>query len=434
MSFWVWVGFIAFIFLMLAIDLGVLNRKAKVISAPEALVWTSFCAVLALLFGVGVYYIFEKQLWGITSTIGGRQAMLEFYTGWLIEQSLSLDNVLVIALIFAYFHVPLIYQHRVLFWGIMGALVMRGLMIAAGTALITRFDWITYVFGGLLVATAVKLLLISDDHIEPDRNPLVRLARRFYPVCPTYEEHHFFTQIEGRRACTPLFLVLLVVESTDVLFAVDSIPAIFAVTTDPFLVFTSNVFAILALRSLYFALAGVMDMFRYMKTSLVFVLAFVGVKMLLTHHYHIPTAVSLAVVGGILAVGVVASLWARRRHSALTDPLVAEEVTHLAQFGWRHAKRLVILVIGTTIIVIGIVGVFLPIMPGWVFLPVGLAILGTEFVWARNLLRQVKERAQRMTTWVGSNRASSTVTSSEPQSAAVDREEAPALHESRGTP
>jgi tellurite resistance protein TerC len=248
MTIWLWIGFIAFVLTMLAIDLGILNRDAKVIRTRQALIWTGFCAVLALLFGAAVYQLFEHRMGGITSQIGGRQAMLEFYTGWLIEQSLSLDNILVIALIFAYFRVPLEYQHRVLFWGILGALIMRGIMIAAGTVLIRRFDWIIYVFGGLLLLTAIKLLVASDDHIEPDRNPLVRLARRFFPVSADFEGQRFFTRVAGRRAVTPLFLVLLVVESTDVLFAVDSIPAIFAVTTDPFLVFTSNVFAILALR------------------------------------------------------------------------------------------------------------------------------------------------------------------------------------------
>ncbi len=307
---WLWVGFLVFVLVMLAIDLGVINREAKVIRTRDALVWTAFCSMLAIGFCGVVYYLFENHKFGlgVKPPLEGKEAAVQFLTGWLIEQSLSLDNILVIAIIFTYFRVPLEFQHRVLFWGILGALFMRGVMIGLGAALISRFYWITYVFGGLLVLTAIKLLMASDDHIDPDRNPLVRLARRFYPVTSTFEGHRFFAKIEGRRAVTPLFLVLLVVESTDVLFAVDSIPAIFAVTTEPFLVFTSNVFAILALRSLYFALAGVIDRFRYLKTSLVFVLAFVGVKLLLTHHYHIPTGVSLAVVIGLLAVGIVASI------------------------------------------------------------------------------------------------------------------------------
>jgi tellurite resistance protein TerC len=356
MIVWLWIGFLLFVAVMLALDLGVLHRKAHIIKTTEALIWSGFCALLAMLFAVAVYFIYEHNLFGVMSTApghaahgaesggtgsmvtdgpstgdsepGGRSglhealairsgsdAALKYITGWLIEQSLSLDNIFVIALIFAYFRVPPQFQHRVLFWGIIGALVMRAAMILAGTALIHRFAWITYVFGVLLVLTAVKLLLSSEDQIDPDRNPLVRLARRFYPISSHFDGQRFFTRLNGRQAATPMFLVLLVVESTDVLFAVDSIPAIFAVTTDPFLVFTSNVFAILNLRSLYFALAGIMDKFKYLKTSLVFVLAFVGTKMLLVHAYPeaIPTAVSLAVVGGILAVGMIASVVAARR-------------------------------------------------------------------------------------------------------------------------
>lgn len=315
---WLWVGFVVFVLGMLAIDLGVLNRGAKTISTRQALIWTSFCCVLALLFCGLTYCIYEHHWFGIglrsTAGLSGREAATQFLTGWLIEQSLSLDNIMVIAIIFAFFRIPLEYQHRVLFWGILGALLMRGVMIGAGSALIEQFSWITYVFGVLLVLTAVKLLLVGDQHIDPDRNWLVRIARRFYPVTSAIHGHHFFVDIDGRKTITPLFLVLLVVESTDVLFAVDSIPAIFAITTDTFIVFTSNVFAILALRSLYFALAGVMAKFRYIKTSLVFVLAFVGVKMLLVHHYHIPTIVSLGVIVTLLAVGIIASVVVARRY------------------------------------------------------------------------------------------------------------------------
>jgi len=318
---WLWIGFLAFVLGMLALDLGVVNKKAHVISIREALLWTFIWVALALLFNVGVYYIYAHNWLGIATAAGedrsGQQAALEFFTGYVIEKSLSLDNIFVFALIFAYFQVPPIRQHRVLYWGILGALVLRGVMILAGTALIQRFTWIIYVFGALLIVTAVKMLLTQSESLEPERNPLVRLARRVYPVSRDFEGDHFFTQIDGHRAITPLFLVLLVVESTDLLFAVDSIPAIFAVTTDPFLVFTSNIFAILGLRSLYFALSGMMHKFRYLKPSLVFVLAYVGVKMLLSHSaYKIPTLVSLATIGGILTVGVLASLLASDRDHA----------------------------------------------------------------------------------------------------------------------
>jgi tellurite resistance protein TerC len=320
MTILIWIAFVVLVLGMLALDLGVFNRKVHVIGAREALGWTAVWIVAALIFNVAVYFMYEHHWLGIGREVGhelsGRQAALQFFTGYVIEKSLSLDNIFVIALIFAYFAVPPIYQHRVLFWGVLGALLMRGVMIAAGAALIRRFDWMVYVFGGLLLITAVKMLIARHDNLEPEKNPLVRLAKRLYPISPTYQEQRFFTRMNGRRAITPLFLVLLVVESSDVLFAVDSIPAIFAVTRDPFLVFTSNVFAILGLRSLYFALAAVMHRFRYVKMSLVFVLAFVGVKMLLVHHRPIPTLVALAVIGGILLVGVAASLVGARRDTA----------------------------------------------------------------------------------------------------------------------
>lgn len=312
---WLWIGFILVILFLLAMDLGVFNREAHEISTREALCWTAIWASLALVFNVGVYFGYQRGWFGLHHAEGARTAAEQFFSGYLVEVSLSVDNLFVIALIFAYFTVPSIYQHRVLFWGILGALIMRGAMIAAGAALIHRFSWIIYVFGVLLILTAVKLLLAGDEQVHPDRNPLVRAARRLYPVSAAFEGERFFTRIERKRAITPLFLVLLVVESTDVLFAVDSIPAIFAITSDPFLVFTSNVFAILGLRSMYFALAGVMDKFRYLKISLVFVLAFVGLKMLLSHQHPISTRVSMIIILGILSVGVLASIVGARRNA-----------------------------------------------------------------------------------------------------------------------
>ena len=395
---WIWVGFVVLVLAMLAFDLGILNRKAHVIHVREALAWTALWVALALVFNVLVYYLYEYHWLGIGLEIGhelgGRTAALQFFTGYLVEKSLSLDNIFVIALIFTYFSVPLMYQHRVLFWGILGALVMRGIMIAAGTVLIHRFDWIAYVFGGLLIATAVKMLVARHDNLQPDRNPLVRLARRFYPVTPGFEGPRFFARLGGRRAITPLFLVLLVVETSDVLFAVDSIPAIFAVTRDPFLVFTSNVFAILGLRSLYFALAAVLDKFRYLKMSLVFVLAYVGVKMILAHHHPIPTWVSLAVITGILLVGILASIVGAKRDTApLASPLADElpDLADLAELTWKSAKRIVILVVGMTVVLAGVAMIVLP-GPAIVVIPAGIAILATEFAWARRLLREAKRR------------------------------------------
>lgn len=325
---WIWIGFIAVILTFLALDLGVFHRKAHVVSLREALTWTIVWLSTAMLFNVGIYFMYEHHWMGIGQNVGhpldGRQAALQFFTGYLIEYSLSMDNVFVIALIFVYFGVPAAYQHRVLFWGIVGAQVMRGVMIGAGAALIHRFEWIIYVFGALLVATAVKMLVVQHENIDPNRNPLVRLARRIYPVSSEFDGDRFFTRVNGRRGITPLFLALLIVESTDLLFAIDSIPAIFAITRDPFLVFTSNVFAILGLRSLYFALAGMMRKFRYLKISLVFVLAFVGFKMILSHVFPIPTPISLAVIVGILLVGVGASFVRASRDEPPPAPTPAE--------------------------------------------------------------------------------------------------------------
>ncbi|HUW83235.1 MAG TPA: TerC/Alx family metal homeostasis membrane protein [Phycisphaerae bacterium] len=395
MTIWVWVGFVLLVLLMLAADLGVFNRRARVISASEALAWTGMWVAVSLGFTVLVYYLYEGHWAHIrlptTDTLTGYHACLQFLTGYVLEKSLSVDNIFIIALIFTYFQVPAAYQHRTLFWGILGALVMRGAMIAGGSVLLSRFSWMVYVFGGLLMLTAVKMLIVRHDNLEPERNPLVKLARRVYPVSRTFEGERFFTRVDGRRAITPLFLVLLVVESTDVLFAVDSIPAIFAVTQDPFLVFTSNVFAILGLRSLYFALAALIGKFRYLKMSLVFVLAFVGVKMMLVHHHPIPTPVSLAVIGGMLSVGVLASVFGAKRDTAALAATLIDQTSDLAELTLRQARRIVILVVGTSLLIVGVAMIVLP-GPAFVVLPAGLALLGTEFVWARRLIRRIRRQ------------------------------------------
>jgi tellurite resistance protein TerC len=332
---WVWIGFILFILTMLALDLGVLNRGAHVISAKQALGWTAFWVSLALVFNVAVYFIYQdnwmgfgaegraladKQAAGETLTSqelnmrrvlpgNGREAAIQFFLGYLVEESLSLDNIFVMAVIFAKFRVPAKHQHRVLFWGIIGAQVMRGIMIGAGAAVIAQAQWVTYIFGAFLIYTAFKMFFSGDDEVDPENNLLVRWARKFYPVTPDYVEGKFVVDWKGKRAVTPLFLVLLVIESTDLLFAVDSVPAVFGITQDPFLVFTSNIFAILGLRSMYFALAAVLEKFRYLKYSLVFLLAFIGIKMLLVYfHIHFTPLVSLGIIGGILGAGVVASI------------------------------------------------------------------------------------------------------------------------------
>ncbi len=298
---WLWIGFNIFVLGMLAIDLGVFNRHAHVVSLKEAARWTAIVVATASVFNAMIFWS------------RGSESGLQFTTGYLIELALSVDNIFVFILIFSYFQVPAKYQHRVLFWGIFGALVMRGAMIGAGALLIERFHWIIYVFGAFLVYTGIRMAAHDDMDIEPEANPILRLVRRFVPVSPSYDGQKFFTRIPSgkvmRLAATPLFIVLVLVETTDVIFAVDSIPAIFAITTDPFIVYTSNVFAILGLRSLYFLLAGVIHKFHFLKLGLSAVLVFVGVKMLVTYFdYHVPIALSLGVVGGVLLISVVASL------------------------------------------------------------------------------------------------------------------------------
>ena len=296
-NFWLWAGFNLFVLLMLALDLGVFHRKAHVVTFKESMAWTVVWVTLALLFNLGVYHYM------------GPQRGLEFFTGYVIEKSLSVDNVFVFALLFSYFAVPALYQHKVLFWGILGALIMRAIMIFLGAALIERFTWIIYVFGAFLILTGIKMIVKREEEIHPERNPLVRWFKKLMPVTNDYRGDKFFVWENGVRMATPLFVVLLLVEFSDLIFAVDSIPAIFAVTKDPFIVYTSNVFAILGLRSLYFALAGVMDKFHYLKIGLGVVLAFVGVKMLLGHTpYKIDTLLSLGVIVAVLATSIIVSL------------------------------------------------------------------------------------------------------------------------------
>ena len=291
-----WGSFGTFVLVMLILDLGVFHRQARVVRVKEALRWSALWIALALLFNLGVY------LWR------GHDAALAFLTGYLIEESLSVDNLFVFLMILSYFSVPSVYQYKVLFWGILGALIMRGIAIAVGVALIQTFHWVLYIFGGFLVFTGVKMVFQQHEEVHPEHNPVVRLVTRFMPVTPEYHAEKFFVTLHGRRFATPLFLVLVMVAVTDVVFALDSIPAVLAVTTDPFIVYTSNVFAIMGLRSLFFALSGLMGLFHYLRYGLAVVLAFIGTKMLLADVYHIPIYLALAVVVGVLGLSVCASL------------------------------------------------------------------------------------------------------------------------------
>jgi tellurite resistance protein TerC len=321
----IWTLFILLIMGFLALDLGVFNRKDHVIGFRESLRWTALWITVSLAFDVVIYFLYEHHIGGFGlqtgETLSGLDASMLFLTGYVVEYSLSVDNIFVIALIIGTFRVPRQFQHRVLFWGILGALVLRGVMIGAGAVLLNRFAWMMYVFGGILLITALKMAFQKDDHFDIQNSKVLRFARKLYPVTADFEGHKFLTRLpDGRRAMTPLMLVLLMIETTDVVFAVDSIPAVFAITSDPFLVFTSNVFAILGLRSLYFALAGLIVLFRYLKASLVVLLAFIGVKMLITEWVHIPPAVSLGVIGLILGVGILASVLTRPPTPPAAEP------------------------------------------------------------------------------------------------------------------
>ncbi|MDX9811143.1 MAG: TerC family protein [Bacteroidales bacterium] len=300
-SIFFWIGFHIFIFAMLALDLGVFNKKSHIIAVKEAVIWSGVWITLALLFNLFVLFGF------------GKVKALEFFTGYVIEYSLSVDNIFVFILIFTYFSVKPQYQHKILFWGILGALVMRGIFIFAGVALINRFHWVVLIFGAFLVFTGVKMLFQNDTGVDPEKNPVVKFFRRYFPVSEKAHDDSLFVKEGGKLLATPLFLVLLIIESSDLMFAVDSIPAILAISHDRFIVYTSNVFAILGLRSLYFAVSGIMGLFRYLKVGLAFVLSFVGFKMLASYfHIEVPTLLSLGIIISILTISILVSLIRRK--------------------------------------------------------------------------------------------------------------------------
>ena len=295
-----WGGFNLFVLGMLALDLGIFHRRAHVVKVREALIWTAVWITLSMAFNLFVYQYL------------GKEKALEFFTAYLIEKSLSIDNIFVMIMIFGYFQVPQAYQHKVLFWGILGALVMRVIFILAGIELIHKFHWLIYVFGGFLVFTGIRMVSSGDQNLRPEQNPLMKLARRIFPVTEKFEGDKFFIRRSGKVWATPLFLVVVLIEGTDLIFAVDSIPAILAISDDSFIVYTSNVFAILGLRSLYFALAGIEKYFQYLKYGLAAVLVFVGIKMCLTDIYKIPVEISLIVIVFILTIAMLASVIFRK--------------------------------------------------------------------------------------------------------------------------
>lgn len=305
---WVWIVFIAIVMVFLALDLGVFHKNDHVIKSKEAGIWTAIWVTVALAFSGVIYWLFDSGMVENPTGLNPNNAVLKYVTGYLIELSLSIDNVFVIAVIFSSFKIPALYQHRVLFWGILGAIIFRGLMILFGVALITKFDWIIYVFGVFLLYTAYKMLKSDDSDFDPKNSWIFRQVKKLFPITGNLHGHDFFVRRMGIKAATPLFMALVVIELTDVLFALDSIPAILAITADPFIVFSSNILAILGLRSMYFLVSRMLEKFRYINYSLVVILAFVGLKMLFAHSIELPEWISLAVISVSLLAGIVASL------------------------------------------------------------------------------------------------------------------------------
>lgn len=298
-----WLSFLLFLVLMLAIDLGIFNRKSHEITYKEALLWSGIWISIALLFNIGIFNVL------------GHQKGMEFLTGYLLEKSLSVDNIFVFVLLFSFFNVPNKYQHKVLFYGIVGALIMRGVLIALGAALIMKFHWVLLLFGAFLIFSGIRMAIHKEEKIEPEKNPVVKFFKKIFPVTKNYENGKFFVKKSTGLLATPLFIVLIVVETTDLVFAFDSIPAILAITQDTFIVFTSNAFAILGLRSLYFALAGFMDKFRFLRTGLSFILIFIGIKMMIDDLIHIPVSISLIVIVIVLTISILASIYVKRKKS-----------------------------------------------------------------------------------------------------------------------
>lgn len=305
----IWFGFIALVFGLLALDLGVFHKSNKKVSMKESLAWTTVWVVIALAFGGVIYFLYDENIYNLNPNgISAHQAMIEYYTGYLIEESLSLDNIFVIAMIFAYFKIDSKFQHNILFWGIIGAVVFRLIMILLGTAFVEKFEWSTYVFGGILIFSAIKMLRGGEEDNDFKESLGVKILSKIYPIEWENQNGKYFVKRGGKRHATVLFAALIVVEFSDILFAVDSIPAIFSITKDPFIVFTSNIFAILGLRNLYFFLSNMMDKFGYIKYALVAVLLFVGIKMMVVHYIKIPALLSLGVILGSLLLGVLVSV------------------------------------------------------------------------------------------------------------------------------
>ncbi len=395
MSFWLSLGLIVPVLLILAPEL-IRLRRGRVIGAHEALAWTGFWVTLALAFNVAVYFIYERHWFGMGlepgNALDGRTAALQFFTGYIVQKSLSVDNIFVIAMIFAHFRFSLEQQQHLLSRALIGVIALRGFAIMGGAALIDAVSWTAYVFGVLIIFTALRMLAQRSGVLRPENDPIVRLCARRWPLSPHFDGERLLSVSEGRRVATPLLPALIMIGMANLVFAIDAVPAILAVTGEPFIVFAAILFALLGLHSLYFLLASIMHRLHYMKLALATVLAFMGVKMLLANHYPLPTELSLTVIVTILGAGALASaLLAPPPGGKLVSPFAAE-LEQFVTLTLRSARRIAVLVTGSTVMLVGVIMVVTP-GPALLVIPAGLAILATEFLWARRLLMRFKQEA-----------------------------------------
>ncbi len=398
MTAWAVVGFVAIIVTLVAVDLGVFNRRPRALTLRESLVWTGAWVGVGAAFSVVIWFLYENDLVGRVDRsgqrLGGFDAAGEYLAAFLLEKVLSLDIMFVIAAVYASLRVPAELQHRVLFWGLLVVVVMRGVVIALGGTLLWYFEWMSYIFGAALLFGALKMLLLRTDLVETRKNRLVQLLKRVVRVTPDYHGAKLLVRIDGRLTATPLLVALIAVEASDFVFSIDSIPAAYSITDDPFLVLTSNVFAVLGIRALYFVLAASIGRFHYLKYCLAIVLAFVGIKLLISNYLVLSPEVSAAAIAAVMALGVIASIVdARQGRSAAEAPL-GPEMERIARDALSQARKIVVLVIGVTILLLAIPIGLLPGPGGILVALLGLAILATEFIWAKKMLDRVKRTAQ----------------------------------------
>lgn len=388
-----WTGLFLLVFTLVMLDLGVLHRHARHIPLYEALAMSAFWISLGLGFAFFIYFAYAHDWLHINSNaeLTARQALLEYLTAYTIEKTLSFDNLFVMAIIFQHFRVPVIYQHRVLMWGILGAIVLRSGFILAGVYVLNSFAWMNYVFGTLLLLATLKYISRYLQKNATRDNLPVKLARRFLTIEETIDDGQIIKRMDGRLIATPLFITLLLIESADLMLAMDSVPAIMAVSREPFILISSNLFALLGLRALYFVLASALQQFHYLRLSMVLILLFIAVKMLLIHFYPIDTLVSLGIILGILGLGIIASLLDKRRGPILATSPLADDLGRIYEITFTGLKRILILFIGSSVVIIGVIMIFTP-GPAIVVIPMGLAILATEFIWARRLLRKMERK------------------------------------------